>query len=66
MAIRLTFSVESQGRQYAALELENGAVVVRMSGTEIRCLMLAHAVQWAREHNPAPSSEASIRLVSAS
>lgn len=65
MGSRLMFSVESQGRQYAALELHNGRVVVKMGGTEMRCLMLAHAVQWVKERNPFPASEASIRLVSA-
>jgi hypothetical protein len=64
MGSKLTFSVESHGRRYAALELDKGAVSVRAGRAELRGVMLAHAVQWVKEHNPDPTCEPRITLVS--
>jgi hypothetical protein len=63
MSSKLTFIVQYEGEPYGVIELDNGSVWARIGGNELRGVMLAHALQWVREHNPFPGNEPNVKLV---
>jgi hypothetical protein len=63
MSTKLTFKVESHGKPYAVLVLQNGLVTARMGRLVVRNVLLASALVWAQSRNPDPASPAHVSIV---